>query len=137
MNDYCQGTAGEVEFACPFCPSNIAEDVIEQYGSAFVIPDAHPVSEGHVLILPVRHTPDFFSMTTQERADAEELIRVMRDRICESDDSVLGFNIGMNCGEAAGQTIFHAHIHLIPRRTGDVGNPKGGVRGVIPDKMHY
>jgi len=132
-----QGTVAELESACPFCPPNTAEHIIQQYGSAFVIPDEHPVSEGHVLILPIRHTPDFFSMTAQERIDAEELIRVMRDRICESDASVLGFNIGMNCGEVAGQTIFHAHIHLIPRRTGDVRNPKGGVRGVIPSKMNY
>ncbi len=90
-----------------------------------------------MLILPQRHTPDFFSMTAQERTDAEELLGLMRDRICKSDGSVLGFNVGMNCGEVAGQTIFHAHIHLIPRRMGDVRNPKGGVRGVIPGKMHY
>ena len=132
-----QGTAADVESGCPFCPPNTAGHIIEQRGSAFAIPDKHPVSEGHVLVLPIRHTPDFFSMTAQERVDVEELMAVMRDRICESDASVLGFNIGINCGEAAGQTIFHAHIHLIPRRAGDVRNPRGGVRGAIPGKMDY
>jgi diadenosine tetraphosphate (Ap4A) HIT family hydrolase len=132
-----KGTAAEVDLACPFCPPNVSEYIIAQYGSAFVIRDKDPVTSGHVLILPVRHTPDFFSMTAQERRDAGELIGLMRDRICESDPSILGFNIGINCGEVAGQTIFHAHIHLIPRRTGDVENPKGGVRGVIPCRMHY
>ncbi len=132
-----EAAAAEVESACPFCQPNIAEHIIERHRSAFVIPDKHPVSQGHLLILPVRHTPDVFSMTAQERIDAQELIALMRDRISKSDASVLGFNIGANCGEVAGQTIFHAHIHLIPRRTGDVHNPKGGVRGVIPGKMHY
>lgn len=76
-------------------------------------------------------------MTAQEHRDAEDLIRVMRDRIRTSDASVTGFNIGMNCGQAAGQTIMHAHIHLIPRRPGDVEDPRGGVRGAMPHKMHY
>ena len=76
-------------------------------------------------------------MTAQERQDADDLIQMMRDRIRASDASVTGFNIGMNCGQTAGQTIMHAHIHLIPRRAGDVENPKGGVRGAIPHKMHY
>lgn len=132
-----QRTGGESESACPFCPPNIAEHIVEQYGSAFAIRDKNPVSDGHLLILPVRHTPDFFSMTEQERRDAAELISLMRDRICQSDPSVLGFNVGVNCGEVAGQTIFHAHIHLIPRRAGDAKNSRGGVRGVIPGKMHY
>lgn len=61
----------------------------------------------------------------------------MRNRISMSDSSVSGFNVGVNCGESAGQTVFHAHIHLIPRRDGDTNNPKGGVRGVIPDRMRY
>jgi diadenosine tetraphosphate (Ap4A) HIT family hydrolase len=132
-----QKPTAEAESACPFCPPNVAENIIEQHGSAFVIRDKNPVSQGHLLILPVRHTPDFFSMTAEERRDAEELIMLMRNRTYESDSSVLGFNIGTNCGEVAGQTIFHAHIHLIPRRAGDVKNPRGGVRGVIPAKMHY
>jgi len=65
------------------------------------------------------------------------LIRILRNQLAESDDTITGFNIGMNCGESAGQSIFHAHIHLIPRRDGDIPNPMGGVRGVIPGKMGY
>jgi ATP adenylyltransferase len=65
------------------------------------------------------------------------LIRILKNRLNQSDPSITGFNIGINCGQSAGQTIFHAHIHLIPRRNGDTPNPVGGVRGVIPDKMCY
>jgi diadenosine tetraphosphate (Ap4A) HIT family hydrolase len=76
-------------------------------------------------------------MTSQERRDAEELVLLLRERILSSDPTVLGFNVGANCGEVAGQTVPHAHVHLIPRRRGDTPRPRGGVRGVIPDKMAY
>jgi diadenosine tetraphosphate (Ap4A) HIT family hydrolase len=76
-------------------------------------------------------------MTPRERRDAEALILSLKDDILKNDHSVVGFNVGINCGEAAGQTIMHAHVHLIPRRLGDTPNPRGGVRGVIPDKMVY
>ncbi len=76
-------------------------------------------------------------MTFKERKDADKLIRTLCDRIKKSDKTVTGFNIGTNCGKSAGQSIMHAHIHLIPRRDGDMPKPKGGVRGVIPDKMGY
>ena len=99
--------------------------------------DGYPVSEGHLLIVPKRHAPDWFLMTEPERREADDLIRVLKNRLSGADNSITGFNIGMNCGASAGQTIFHAHIHLIPRRDGDTPNPTGGVRGVIPDKMCY
>ncbi|MGB8424188.1 MAG: HIT family protein [Desulfobacterales bacterium] len=99
--------------------------------------DGFPVSDGHLLIVPKRHIADWFQMTERERREADDLIRVLRNRLLESDKSITGFNVGMNCGASAGQTIFHAHIHLIPRRDGDTPNPTGGVRGVIPDKMCY
>jgi diadenosine tetraphosphate (Ap4A) HIT family hydrolase len=76
-------------------------------------------------------------MTDWERRDTEKLLIKLRNRIASEDKSVTGFNVGVNCGESAGQTIWHAHIHLIPRRDGDTPNPRGGVRGVIPDKMDY
>jgi len=76
-------------------------------------------------------------MTLTEKKDADSLIRMLRHKIKESDRTVTGFNIGVNCGTSAGQTIMHAHIHLIPRRNGDTPKPKGGVRGVIPDYMGY
>jgi diadenosine tetraphosphate (Ap4A) HIT family hydrolase len=76
-------------------------------------------------------------MTSKGMNDAEDLLRIMRNRISSTDSSVSGFNVGVNCGGSAGQTVFHAHIHLIPRRDGDARNPMGGVRGVIPDRMGY
>ena len=76
-------------------------------------------------------------MTTAEKIDADNLLRILQKKISGADSTVTGFNVGMNCGESAGQTIFHAHIHLIPRRDRDTPNPRGGVRGVIPDKMDY
>ena len=122
---------------CPFCPPDIESKVLERCGAVVAIADKCPVTNGHMLILPVRHTPDFFSMTPPEKRDADRLIQVLRDRIEASDQTVTGFNIGVNCGASAGQTIMHAHIHLIPRRDGDMPQPKGGVRGVIPDRRVY
>ena len=87
--------------------------------------------------MPKRHAPNWFAMNEDERREADVLLRALKTRLEESDNAITGFNIGMNCGESAGQTIFHAHIHLIPRRDGDTPNPTGGVRGVIPDKMCY
>jgi diadenosine tetraphosphate (Ap4A) HIT family hydrolase len=122
---------------CPFCSLHIEQKVLERCGTAVAIVDKHPVTKGHMLILPLRHTPDFFSMTPEEKKDADRLIQVLRDRIEASDQTVTGFNVGVNCGTSAGQTIMHAHIHLIPRRDGDVPQPEGGVRGVIPDRQAY
>ena len=80
---------------------------------------------------------DYLSMDETEKMDIDALIMKLKNRIIEKDDSVTGFNIGTNIGKSAGQTIFHAHMHLIPRRDGDIPNPRGGVRGVIPEKMSY
>lgn len=123
--------------SCPFCDPEILSRAVAENGTVFAIEDKNPVSPGHMLVIPRRHTPDYFSMTPQEKKDAEGLVRRLRNSIQESDPSVAGFNLGVNCGEAAGQTILHAHIHLIPRRKGDTPNPRGGVRGVIPDRMGY
>ena len=122
---------------CPFCYENIKSEIIERFNSVCAIKDKYPVTEGHILIIPIRHSEDFFSLTTDERRDAEELLLIMKKRILEGDSLITGFNIGANSGKSAGQTVFHAHIHLIPRRDGDIPNPRGGVRGVIPDKMSY
>lgn len=111
--------------------------IVEEYDSVWAMKDGYPVSEGHHLIIPKRHVSDWFSISEKERRDADGLIRILKKRLSESDHTITGFNLGMNCGESAGQTIFHAHIHLIPRRYGDTPAPRGGVRGVIPDKMSY
>jgi diadenosine tetraphosphate (Ap4A) HIT family hydrolase len=76
-------------------------------------------------------------MTEAERLDADQLIRVLQARIRAQDKKVAGFNVGSNCGDVAGQTVAHAHIHLVPRRSGDIADPRGGVRGVIPEKQIY
>jgi len=123
--------------ACPFCRPNMASTIVEERGTVVAIEDRHPVTKGHMLVLPIRHTPDFFAMTCEEKKDADDLIELLRGQIQASDSTVTGFNIGVNCGESAGQTIMHAHIHLIPRRDGDMARPRGGVRGVIPGKRGY
>jgi diadenosine tetraphosphate (Ap4A) HIT family hydrolase len=127
----------ESSINCPFCSTSIESEIIQRLGTTIAIEDKNPVTKGHVLVLPIRHTPDFFSMTFEEKKDADRLIRILCDRIAKSDTTVTGFNVGTNCGKSAGQSIMHAHIHLIPRRDGDMPKPKGGVRGVIPDKMGY
>ncbi len=122
---------------CRFCSPLVDERIVHELGSVIAVADANPVTQGHVLVLPRRHTPDWFSMTDQERRDADQLIRRLKAQAEQADPTITGFNIGINCGASAGQTIFHAHIHLIPRRDGDTAEPRGGVRGVIPEKMSY
>jgi len=119
---------------CPFCGS---VKKVAKNNSVFAMKDNYPVTKGHHLIIPFRHTDDYFSMTKRERDDATELIRVLKKKLESKDKTITGFNIGMNSGESAGQTVMHSHIHLIPRRDGDTKKPRGGVRGVIPDKMSY
>ena len=122
---------------CPFCGALVKHKPVCEFGTAFALVDLHPVSEGHHLIVTKRHTTDFFSMTPAERRDAEALLLLMKKQIQQNDPKITGFNIGMNCGVASGQTVVHAHIHLIPRRDGDVDDPRGGVRGCVPGKMRY
>lgn len=124
-------------FGCKFCYNRIKDLIVAEKGSVVAIEDKYPVSHGHVLIIPKNHSSDYFKMSCQEKEDADSLLCELKERILAEDRTITGFNIGMNCGESAGQTIFHCHIHLIPRRDGDTPNPRGGVRGVIPDKMGY
>jgi len=122
--------------SCLFCHIE-NERVVAENDLANAIRDGFPVTELHTLIIPKRHVEDYFSLTQEELLACDELMRLLKDEIMNSDSSVDGFNIGMNAGESAGQTIFHCHIHLIPRRTGDVENPRGGVRHLIPGKGNY
>ena len=119
---------------CPFCQSL---EVVAEHNSVFAIKDNYPVTKGHHLIISFRHTENYFSMNDQEREDTTALLKVLKLQLEEGDPTITGFNIGMNSGETAGQTVMHSHIHLIPRRKGDTPNPRGGVRGVIPNKMDY
>ena len=122
---------------CPFCGENVEKRIIRHKGTVIAIRDGYPVTNLHTLILPKRHISDYFDFTSEEIEDANRLLRSLREEILKEDPSVTGFNVGVNCGISAGQTIMHAHIHLIPRRDGDIANPRGGVRGVIPAKMDY
>ena len=99
--------------------------------------DSYPVSEFHSLIVPKRHVETYFDLTEEEIQACNDLILKTKEKILKLDYSVKGFNIGANAGKVAGQSIMHCHIHLIPRREGDVENPQGGVRSVIPSKQHY
>ena len=122
---------------CPFCQYAAGNRMTVEYGSVFAIPDQYPVTQGHHLVITKRHIHDYFAMSFNEKRDAEALLSLLRKQILEDDPTVKGFNVGMNVGEVAGQTVMHAHIHLIPRREGDVEHPQGGVRGCVPGKMGY
>ncbi|PWK47912.1 diadenosine tetraphosphate (Ap4A) HIT family hydrolase [Pleionea mediterranea] len=103
----------------------------------WVIRDAYPVTTGHTLIISKRHAETWFDLTDEEQAELNHLLCDQREQLLKQDASITGFNIGMNCGEAAGQTVMHCHIHLIPRFQGDSKNTRGGVRGVTPEKQTY
>ena len=122
---------------CPFCHNNIKSKIVAELNSVVALEDTSPVTPGHLLIISKRHCMNFFHMTPEEQMDATNLLTILSRKILKGDPSITGFNIGINNGESAGQTIFHCHIHLIPRRDGDTPEPRGGVRGVIPDKMNY
>ena len=121
---------------CPFC-SLSSDRLVKENGLACAINDSYPVTEGHALVIPKRHAENYFSLTREELLACDELIRDVRTCIETEDSTVKGFNIGMNAGVAAGQTVFHCHIHVIPRRIGDVEDPRGGIRHLIPGKGNY
>ena len=121
---------------CLFCNIN-SKDLVFDNEFAFASFDSYPVSKYHSLIVPKRHILDYFELTNDELLACNDLIKKIKKKIQNDDKTVNGFNIGTNSGVAAGQSIMHCHIHLIPRRKGDVDNPQGGVRGVIPSKQHY
>ena len=104
---------------------------------AYSSKDSYPVSQFHSLIVPKRHVETYFELTKDEILSCNELILKTKEKILKEDSRVEGFNIGTNAGKVSGQSIMHCHIHLIPRREGDVENPQGGVRSVIPKKQHY
>ncbi|RKL66478.1 diadenosine tetraphosphate hydrolase [Salipaludibacillus neizhouensis] len=118
---------------CAFCQLN---KYILENNLAFVIYDKYPVAKGHALVIPKRHVADYFDTTEQEKRAMQQLAEEIRG-IQIAEFSPDGFNIGINCGEAAGQTIFHVHMHVISRHKGDMKDPAGGVRGVIPGKQKY
>ena len=121
---------------CLFC--NIEEDrIVHEYKHFYVIRDAFPVTPLHSLIITKRHVVSYFQCSKEEHDEIPIILDTQKTELKILDDTITGFNVGMNIGEDAGQTIFHCHIHIIPRRQGDAANPRGGVRGVIPIKQSY
>lgn len=124
------------EEGCLFC--EIPEDrIIAENELAYAIRDGFPVTDLHTLVIPKRHISSYFDLGRPEVNACNMLLEHMKNDIESQDSTVTGFNIGINAGEDAGQTIFHCHIHLMPRRKGDVEEPRGGVRGVIPNMQKY
>ena len=121
---------------CLFCNSK-ESGIAHQNELAYASYDSYPVSDLHCLIIPKRHIKDYFELNNEELVACNELIKIVKDEIYAKDKSVKAFNIGSNIGKISGQSIMHCHIHLIPRREGDVENPQGGVRSVIPKNQHY
>tara|TARA_Y100000588_G_C14217260_1_gene909404 strand:- start:1549 stop:2019 length:471 start_codon:yes stop_codon:yes gene_type:complete len=121
---------------CDFCEIT-GSRLITENDLTFAMHDLYPVTDLHSLVIPKRHVSDYFDLSQAEIQSVHALLTDVRRKIQALDESITGFNIGVNSGEDAGQTIFHCHIHLIPRRKGDTKNPRGGVRGVIPEKQSY
>jgi len=121
---------------CIFCKINQNELIFEN-DLAYASSDSYPVSQFHSLVVPKRCIENYFELNEKEILACNDLIKKLKKKIISDDKSVEGFNIGTNAGKVAGQSIFHCHIHVIPRRKGDVDNPQGGVRSVIPLKQHY
>jgi len=121
---------------CLFCITK-KEDIIVENEFAYATFDSYPVSSQHCLIVPKRHIKDYFELNKEEVIGCDQLMKKIKNQFEKNDKTIKGFNIGINSGKVAGQSVMHCHIHLIPRREGDVENPQGGVRGVIPLKQHY
>jgi diadenosine tetraphosphate (Ap4A) HIT family hydrolase len=127
------------EEKCLFCDIQTKHKarIIAANNLAYAISDGFPVTQGHTLFIPRRHINDYFGLVKAEVNAINALMSAHKNMLQAKDSTIEGFNIGMNCGEVAGQTIFHCHVHLIPRRKGDVENPRGGVRHIIAGKGFY
>jgi diadenosine tetraphosphate (Ap4A) HIT family hydrolase len=121
---------------CLFCAIPSAR-IIKDNALAYAVYDAYPVTEHHALVIPRRHVPTYFDLSRPEINACNLLLEGVREMVNQADDAIAGYNIGINDGEAAGQSIFHCHLHLIPRRQGDVDDPRGGVRHIIAGKGYY
>ncbi len=121
---------------CPFCTPDADRELLTESATAYAILDKYPVSPGHALIIPKKHIADYFELSTHVKTALWIMTDRVKDLLTERFHPH-GFNVGINVGSVAGQTVPHVHIHIIPRYAGDVENPRGGVRGVIPDKRNY
>ena len=128
--------SAESGVACPFCDRIASRNTIAGNDSAAALLDGYPLNPGHCLVVPRRHVADFFELNQPEQADIWSLVSELKTRI-DMERAPAGYNVGINVGAAAGQTVWHAHVHLIPRHVGDVEDPRGGVRWVIAAKAPY
>ena len=117
--------------------NHCAGRIIAENERCFAIRDGFPVTDLHTLIIPKRHVADYFDLYQPELNAIHDLLAQQKQSITQEDSTVTGFNVGINTGKSAGQTVFHVHVHLIPRRDGDIDEPRGGVRGVFPNKQSY
>jgi len=122
---------------CFFCNRAKKESIYSSEFLFVVRDNKFPVTKHHTLIVPHRHVSDFFDLNNNELNDLAKVLKKQRKLLINLDKEITGFNVGVNAGVDAGQSIMHCHIHLIPRRRGDMDNPRGGVRGVIPSKQKY
>ena len=122
--------------SCLFCNKK-KQKIVYSSELFFVVRDSFPVTKYHTLIIPHRHVSNFFDLNEGELIDLNKRLKKQRKSLMDLDKDISAFNIGVNAGKDAGQSIMHCHIHLIPRRKGDIENPRGGVRGVIPSKQKY
>jgi diadenosine tetraphosphate (Ap4A) HIT family hydrolase len=121
---------------CPFCQRLALPDLLAESDLAVAFKDGFPVSPGHALIVPRRHVADLFELTAEEQAALWQLLPEVKTRL-DARHAPAGYNVGVNVGVAAGQTVGHVHVHLIPRYVGDVVDPRGGVRWVVPERAAY
>jgi len=121
---------------CLFCNKK-KQKIIYTTELVYVVRDSFPVTKYHSLIIPHRHISDFFDLNKDELRDLSETLKKERQSLLSLDNKITAFNVGVNAGKDAGQSVMHCHVHLIPRRMGDIENPRGGVRGVIPSKQKY
>jgi len=127
----------KAENSCIFCIKSNCK-IVEEKKFFFIIRDtAYPVTKHHTLIISNRHIDDYFKLTSEELNELNQILKEQKEKLKLLDSTISGYNVGVNVGKDAGQSIMHCHIHLIPRRKGDVDDPKGGVRGVIPSKQKY
>jgi len=122
---------------CVFCEELALGNTVAELGHAVALRDRFPVTEGHTLVIPRFHVADLFDLPDEAVGDIWRLLKSLREQLNRDDPTIRGYNLGVNSGVVAGQTVPHAHVHLIPRRKGDTPEPRGGVRGVIPGQMSY
>ena len=134
-SESCRGPLVVVR-TCPLCRRLADREAMERNDLAAALADAYPLNPGHTLIVPMRHEADYFALSPDEQAALWELARIVRERL-DRESHPDAYNLGVNVGRDAGQTVFHVHLHVIPRFRGDVPDPRGGVRWVVPDRARY